>query len=167
MLTLITAFSDADWAGNPDDRRSTGGFAIYLGNNLVSWAARKQKTVSRLSTESEYKALADTVAELTWLETLLRELCVPVTSAPTLWCDNLGATYLSANTVFMLEQNMLKWIFTSFEKRLLKGSLMFSSFPHRIRLLTCLPKHYHHNDFCSYDPSYRSTPGLSLRGNIR
>ncbi|KAD2393789.1 hypothetical protein E3N88_40766 [Mikania micrantha] len=94
----LQAFSD--WAGCPDDRRSTGGFAIYLGNNLISWAARKQKTVSRSSTESEYKALADTVAELTWLETLLRELCVPMNTAPTLWCDNLGATYMSANPVF-------------------------------------------------------------------
>ncbi|KAD5508006.1 hypothetical protein E3N88_15709 [Mikania micrantha] len=96
----LQAFSDADWAGCPDDRQSTGGFAIYLGNNLISWAARKQKTVSRSSTKSEYKALADTVAELTWLETLLRELCVPMNTAPTPWCVNLGATYLSANPVF-------------------------------------------------------------------
>ncbi|KAJ9548514.1 hypothetical protein OSB04_021057 [Centaurea solstitialis] len=70
----LTAFSDADWAGYPDDRRSTGGFAIYLGSNLISWTARKQRTMSRSSTESEYKALADTIAELTWLQALLGEL---------------------------------------------------------------------------------------------
>ncbi|XP_043705316.1 uncharacterized mitochondrial protein AtMg00810-like [Telopea speciosissima] len=63
-LTL-SAFSDADWAGCHDDRKSQGGFAIFLGTNLVSWSSRKQATVACSSTESEYRALANAAAELT------------------------------------------------------------------------------------------------------
>jgi hypothetical protein len=97
---LVSGFVDVDWAGCLEDRRSTSGFAIFLGTNLMSWSAIKQQTMSRCSTEAEYKAHANAMTEIIWIQTLLDELGVPHPSATALWCDNLGATYLSANPIF-------------------------------------------------------------------
>nr|GEU36514.1 CASP-like protein 1 [Tanacetum cinerariifolium] len=92
--TYLEAFSYADWAGDSDDRRSTRRFVIYLGSNLISWSAHNQRTVSRSSTEAEYKAFADTVVELTWLQALLNELGIRSSSTPILWCDNFLCIYI-------------------------------------------------------------------------
>ena len=66
----------------------------------MSWCARKQDTVSRLSTEAEYKSVANATAEVMWIQKLLDELGIPHPHVACLWCDNIGAKYLSANPVF-------------------------------------------------------------------
>lgn len=98
-LTLH-AFSDADWAGDTDDYMSTNGYIIYLGKNPISWSSKKQKGIARSSTEAEYRAVANTAAEVTWLCSLLSELRIDLHHPPVIYCDNVGATYLCANPVF-------------------------------------------------------------------
>lgn len=53
---VITGYSDADWAGNADDRNSTSGGCFYVGNNLVAWISKKQASISLSTTEAEYIA---------------------------------------------------------------------------------------------------------------
>ena len=96
----LYAFSDADWAGCPLTRRSTTGFCTFLGRNIISWSSRKQPTVARSSAEAEYRSMASTAAELTWLTKLLRDIGVSFSKPPILHCDNLSALYMTTNPVF-------------------------------------------------------------------
>ena len=96
----LTAYSDSDWAGCNITRRSTGGFSTFLGKNLISWSSRKQPTVSKSSTEAEYRTLSETASEITWLCSIFRELGIPLLTTPLLLCYNLSAVLLSANPSF-------------------------------------------------------------------
>lgn len=96
----IRAFSDADWASCVDTRKSVTGYCVFLGDALVSWKAKKQATVSRSSTEAEYRALATTTSEVLWIQQLLRDFQMSSSSPATIFCDNQSAIHIAHNPIF-------------------------------------------------------------------
>ena len=98
--TNIECFSDADWAGSKVDGRSTIGYCVFVGGNLVSWRSKKQNVVSRSSAESEYRAMAQSVCEIMWIYQLLNEVGLKSSLPAKLWCDNQAALHIASNPVF-------------------------------------------------------------------
>ena len=97
---MLHAFSDANWAGDPIDRRSITGYCFLIGSSLISWRSKKQTFVARSNTKAEYRALVDTTSELFWLRWLLKDLGVSTSSATPLYCDNQSAIHITHNDVF-------------------------------------------------------------------
>uniref|UniRef100_M1AGK2 Uncharacterized protein n=1 Tax=Solanum tuberosum TaxID=4113 RepID=M1AGK2_SOLTU len=96
-ITSLTSCCDSEWEAFPNTRR---GYVIQLGDSLISWKSKKQHTISRSSTEADYKSIAGTVVEIIWLVGLLRELNIDIITLVKLCCDSKVAMHIASNPIF-------------------------------------------------------------------
>nr|GEX49564.1 uncharacterized mitochondrial protein AtMg00810-like [Tanacetum cinerariifolium] len=94
----LTAYADTDRAGCQDTRRSTSGIAQFLGDKLVSWSSKKQKSTTISTIEAEYIAMSGCCAHILWMSSQLLDYGFAFNKIP-LYCDNRSAIALCYNNV--------------------------------------------------------------------
>ena len=95
----VVGYTDADWAGDKTDRRSTSGYFTFVGGNLVTWRSKKQKVVARSSAEAEFRGMAHGVCEMLWIRNVLKELGFKLKQPMDLHCDNTSAIEIAHNPI--------------------------------------------------------------------
>jgi len=165
----LVGFSDADWATSVDDRKSMAGQCVFfLGETLVSWSSRKQKVVSRSSTKSEYRALANLAAEIAWTRSLLDEFKLPLPRKPTLWCDNLSAKALASNPVMHTRSKHIEIDVHYIRDQVLQNEIVVAYVPLVDQMPDCLTKALTHTRFSQLRDKLGVTPSpISLKEGIR
>eukprot|EP00253_Pinus_taeda_P028326 PITA_28326 len=96
---LLVGFTDSDWAGDPDDRKSTTGYVFTLGSGPITWACKKQSVISLSSIQVEYGGTVEASKEALWLRQIMSEFGFQQQHLTTLWCDNQSAILLCKDTV--------------------------------------------------------------------
>jgi hypothetical protein len=95
---VVARYSDADWAGNAEDRKSTSGGCFYVGNNLIAWMSKKQAYISLSTTKAEYIAAVSCCTQLLWMKMLLGDYGFSQDTM-IINCDNTSAINISKNPV--------------------------------------------------------------------
>lgn len=158
------AFSDAGWVGCSLIQHSTIAYYVFLNSNYISWSTKKHHTISHLSTEAEYRAMAQTMIELTWIAFLLRDLDIKLPKTPLLLCDNFSSLYMTFYSFSMFEANISKSTTTMYMNMLLLAYLILVMFWLLINLLIHLPNYLVTGHFLLFAPNLISYLGIVYEG---
>lgn len=162
----VHAFSDTNWTGNLDNCASTSTYVVFLGANPINWSTKKQNTIAHFSTKAEYRVVTFIAGELNQRQHLLKELSVSLPHIPTIYYDNLGATYLCENPVFHSCINHIVIDYHFVHDQVLKKLLRVSHVPSVNQLVNSLTKPLLCNQFIEHRSKlgvHSGTP--TLRGH--
>ncbi|KAK4336544.1 hypothetical protein RND71_044146 [Anisodus tanguticus] len=148
--STLVSYTDVDWGGCPDTRWSTSGYCIFLGNNLVSWSAKCQATLSLSSAEAEYRGVANVVSESCWLRNLLLELHCPIQKATLVYCDNISAIYLSGNPVQHQRTKHIEMDIHFVREKVAKGQVRVCHVPSRYQIADIFTKGLPHGSLSRF-----------------
>nr|KYP75616.1 hypothetical protein KK1_019807 [Cajanus cajan] len=163
----ISAFCDSDWAFYPNDLRSTSGYYVHLGNNIVSWTTQKQKVVSKFSTEAEFRSLSTVASEIAYIQKVLFKLQIPITRVPQIWCDNQGVVLLYANPVLHRKNKHFELDLWYIREKVARGELIVKHVLAHFQVADLLTKAPSSSAFLELRPklNVKQKSTLSLQGD--
>ncbi|KAK4364588.1 hypothetical protein RND71_015946 [Anisodus tanguticus] len=138
--STLVSYTDVYWGGCPDTRRSTSGYCMFLRNNVVSWSAKRQSTLSRSSAEAEYRGVANVISESCWLRNLLLELHSPIQKTTLVYCDNISAIYLSGNPVLHQRTKHIEMDIHFVREKVARGQVRVCHVPSRYQIADIFTK---------------------------
>jgi hypothetical protein len=145
----LHGFADSDWACCPNTRRSITGYCVLFGTSLVSWKSKKQNTVSRSSTEAEYRTLASLTCELQWLQYLFNDFQVSFSQPASVYCDNKSAIYLAHNPTLHERSKHIELDCHIIREKLQSKLILLLSVPSKSQLADVFTKPLHSPAFSS------------------
>lgn len=96
----LEGYFEVDWGSGRMTSRSFTGYCVFLGSSLVSWKTKKQRTISKLSKEAEYRSMSATTSKLVWTSSIKKDFLIHSLFPVPLYCNNKTAQYITANPVF-------------------------------------------------------------------
>lgn len=135
----LFGYSDADYGGDIDERRSTTGYVFVFGSSIISWSSERQKSVALSTTESEYVAAAQATKELVWIGLLLRNLLITY-NKPNLFVDNQSAIRLIKNPEFHKRTKHIDIKFHFVRQKFAEGLFNLNYFETNLQLADILTK---------------------------
>ena len=139
-INRIISYTNADWGRCPDTRRSTSGYCVFIGDNLISRSSKWQSTLFRSSAEAEYRGVANVVSDLCWLRNLLLELHCPIHQATLVYCDNVSAIYLSGNPVQHQHTKLIEMDIHFVREKVARGEVRVLHVPSRYQIADIFTK---------------------------
>ena len=164
---VLLAYCVANQASDPLDRKSITNMVVFLGNSHITWSAKKQLTVSRSSTEAEYRAFATTVAELSWIRMIIKDLGVFLSLPLMLWGDNVSALALASNPIFHARTKHIEADYHFIREKVLGKELKLNFISTLNQLADIFTKALSSPWFLDLAHKLMSFPPLSLRGDVK
>ena len=162
----LSTYCDADWAGDPFDRKSITGMVVFLGSSPITWFAKKL-TVARSSTKAEYRALATIATKFSWLRMILKDLGVFLSLPPMLWCDNVSALALASNPIFHARTKHIEVDYHYICEKVLAKELKINFISTLDQLANIFTKALPSPWFPDLASKLMGVPPLSLKGDVK